>query len=276
MKHDQHDIPARESMTSPSSTAQTHTGQRVLITAAASGIGRVVANAFVDAGAKVFICDVDRSALDQTLRDQPGIAGMICDVADEEQVNALFATALPHLGGLDILVNNAGIAGPTAGVEEISLADWRRCLAVNLDASFLCARAAVPHLKRQQSGSIVNMSSNAGLFGFPRRSPYASAKWAIRGLTRTLAQELGPSGIRVNCICPGSVAGERIDRVIASDAAKTNRSQGQVRDDFIDQSSLKTFIQPDDIAAIILFLTSAAGARISGQDIAVDGHTETL
>ncbi len=188
----------------------------------------------------------------------------------------MFAAATEKLGGLDVLVNMAGIAGPTATLEDISLADWRRCLAVNLDAAFLCAKAAIPHLKRNQSGSIVNMSSNAGLFGFPRRSPYASAKWAIRGLTRTLAQELGPSGIRVNCICPGAVEGDRIDRVIAAEALKTNRAPDDVRAQIVSRSSLRQFVRPEDIAAMILFLTSPAGARISGQEIAIDGHTETL
>ena len=254
----------------------THKDKRVLITAAATGIGRVTAEAFLAAGAKVYICDVDRGAVSMALKEQPKFGGIPADVADESQVGKLFEQALAHLGGLDILVNNAGIAGPTANLEDISLADWRRCLAVNLDGTFLCAKAAIPHLKRNQGGSIVNMSSNAGLFGFPRRSPYAAAKWAIRGLTRTLAQELGPSGIRVNCICPGAVEGGRIDRVIANEAAKTNRSQDEVRAGMTMRSSLKTFIQPTDIASMILFLTSDAGARISGQEIAIDGHTETL
>ena len=254
----------------------THKDQRVLVTAAATGIGRVTAEGFLSAGAKVFICDVDRGALAVALKQQPGFAGVVADVADETQVAQLFSHAVAHLGGLDVLVNNAGIAGPTANLEEISLAEWRRCLAVNLDAAFLCARAAIPHLKRNQAGSIVNMSSNAGLFGFPRRSPYAAAKWAIRGLTRTLAQELGPSGIRVNCICPGAVEGDRIDRVIAAEATRTNRSADEIRARTVARSSLRTFVQPDDIAAMILFLTSPAGARISGQEIAIDGHTETL
>ena len=254
----------------------THLNQRVLITAAATGIGRVTAEAFAIAGAKVYICDVDRGPLDALLREQPRFAGIVADVSDEEQVAALFQAGLDHLGGLDILVNMAGIAGPTANLEDISLADWRRCLAVNLDGAFLCAKAAIPHLKRNQSGAIINMSSNAGLYGFPRRSPYASAKWAIRGLTKTLAQELGPSGIRVNCICPGAVEGDRIDRVIAAEALKTNRSADDVRTQIVSRSSLRQFVMPDDIAAMILFLTSSAGARISGQEIAIDGHTETL
>ena len=254
----------------------THKDKRVLITAAATGIGRVAAEAFLAAGACVYICDVDRGAMSMALKEQPKLGGSPADVADESQVGKLFEQALAHLGGLDILVNNAGIAGPTANLEDISLADWRRCLAVNLDGTFLCAKAAIPFLKRNQGGSIVNMSSNAGLFGFPRRSPYAAAKWAIRGLTRTLAQELGPSGIRVNCICPGAVEGDRINRVIANEAAKTNRSQDEVRAGMTMRSSLKTFIQPTDIASMILFLTSDAGARISGQEIAIDRHTETL
>lgn len=263
------------------------TKQRVLITAAGSGIGLATAHAFLAVGANVFICDVDFEILQtaatalwgQTpskMGSDPTSCAAIADVSDEAQVQALFAAATEKLGGLDVLVNMAGIAGPTATLEDISLADWRRCLAVNLDAAFLCAKAAIPHLKRNQSGSIVNMSSNAGLFGFPRRSPYASAKWAIRGLTRTLAQELGPSGIRVNCICPGAVEGDRIDRVIAAEALKTNRAPDDVRAQIVSRSSLRQFVRPEDIAAMILFLTSPAGARISGQEIAIDGHTETL
>ena len=253
-----------------------HLHQRVLITAAASGIGLVMADAFMAAGAKVYICDRDAAALHAALASRPALAGQVCDVSDEAQVAALFAAATAHLQGLDILVSNAGIAGPTANLEDISLADWRNCLAVNLDSAFLCARAAAPLLRAQGSGSMILMSSTAGLFGFPRRSPYASAKWAIRGLTRSLAQELGPVGVRVNCICPGSVSGERIDRVIAAEAHKTGRSEDAVRTEMTQISSLKSFISPQDIANMALFITSSAGARISGQDLTVDGHTETL
>lgn len=254
----------------------THHQQRVLITAAASGIGLVMADAFVAAGAQVFICDSDATSLAATLASRPALAGQVCDVSDEDHVSALFAAATAHLQGLDILVSNAGIAGPTASVQDISLADWRTCMAVNLDSAFLCARLAAPILRAQGSGSIINMSSTAGLFGFPRRAPYAAAKWAIRGLTRTLAQELGPHGVRVNCICPGSVSGERMDRVIAAEAHSTGRSEEKVRKDMTQAASLKCFIAPEDIAQLALFITSPAGARISGQELAVDGHTETL
>ena len=260
----------------PPNPTMTHSNQRVFITAAASGIGLAMADAFMAAGAQVFICDVNAAALLATLASRPSLAGQVCDVSDEAQVAEFFAAGLAHLGGLDVLISNAGVAGPTANVEDISLADWRKCMAVNLDSAFLCARLAAPILRAQGSGSIINMSSTAGLFGFPRRAPYASAKWAIRGLTRTLAQELGPAGVRVNCICPGSVAGERIDRVIAAEALKTGRSEAEVHQEMVQAASLKTLIDPQDIASLALFLTSSAGARISGQELAVDGHTETL
>ena len=260
----------------PSPATNSHAEQRVLITAAAKGIGLTTAQNFMSAGARVYICDIDAPALANTLAQHPGLAGMVCDVANENQVKALFAAALEHLGGLDILVNNAGVSGPTALLEDMSFAEWQRCLAVNLDSCFLCARAAAPILRRQGGGSIINMSSTAGQYGFARRAPYAAAKWAIRGLTRTLAQELGASRIRVNCICPGSVTGERIERVIAAEVEKTGETDAVVRSRMTVGMSLGSFISPQDIANTILFLTSPAGARISGQDITVDGHTETL
>lgn len=253
----------------------THVNQRVLITAAANGIGLATAQAFAAAGASVFICDVDGTQLAETLMREPGLAGMPCDVGDEDQVSAFFEAGVKHLKGLDVLINCAGIGGPTALVEELTLQQWRHCLSVNLDGTFLCARQAAPILRRQRSGSIINFSSTAGLFGYARRSPYASAKWAVRGLTRSLAKELGPHGVRVNCICPGAVTGDRMDRVIAAQAAKENLSIDEVRAQIVDCSSLKTFIAPQDIASMALFLTSPAGARISGQDLVVDGYTET-
>lgn len=251
-------------------------GLRVLITAGASGIGLCTAQQFASAGASVYVADVDRAALAQCLVNNPGLAGGYCDVAQEADVAQMFGHALEQLGGLDVLVNNAGVSGPTAAVEDIDLAAWHQCLAVNLDGAFLCSRAAIPVLKKQKSGCIVHLSSTAGLFGFPRRAPYAAAKWAIRGLTRTMAQELGPFGIRVNCICPGSVEGDRMDRVIAAEAEKTRTSPDEVRRMYVSAASLGQFVRAEDIANAIVFLCSEAGRMISGQDFVVDGHTETL
>lgn len=251
-------------------------GKRALVTAAADGIGRVVAETLLDEGAQVHICDIDSDGLTTFAAARPGLGTTVADVSREEDVDRLFDEATAHLGGLDILVNNAGIAGPAGPIETLELEAWQRTLAVNLDGTFLCCRRAVPLLKEAGGGVIVNMSSTAGLFGYPRRSPYASAKWAIIGLTKTLAMELGPSGIRVNAICPGAVSGDRIDRVIESTAASRGVSPEVVRDSYLRQTSLRTFVDAEDIAATILFLCSAAGARISGQALAVDGHTEGL
>ena len=263
-------------MHTPTSAAAGQAPQRVLITAAGSGIGLRTALDFLQDGARVFICDADPAALQRTLQAHSGLAGQLCDVSDEAQVLALFAQAQQVLGGLDVLVNCAGIAGPTAYVAEMALADWRQCMAVNLDGTFLCCREAARVMGAQGSGAIVNLSSTAGLYGFPRRAPYASAKWAIRGLTKTLAQELGPSGVRVNCVCPGSVEGERMDRVIAAEAHKTGQTEQQVRELFTQTASLRCFVSAEDISNTIRFLASPAGARISGQEIVVDGNTETL
>ncbi|WP_343068642.1 SDR family oxidoreductase [Kaustia mangrovi] len=181
--------------------------QRVMITAAASGIGREIALAFQRDGARVHICDTDDEALEQIREDCPDIEGTYADVTDEADIDRWFDDALDAMDGLDVLVNNAGIAGPTGPIDDMTLDDWRGCIDVNLVSQFLTVRRAAPVMKDQGSGVIVNMSSNAGLYGYPLRTPYASAKWGVIGLTKSLAAELGPFGIRVNAICPGAVEG---------------------------------------------------------------------
>ncbi len=251
-------------------------GKRAVVTAGAGGIGRAIAETLAGAGARVHICDVDADAMADAARAIPGLGYTLADVADPAAVDRLFDEALDGLGGLDILVNNAGIAGPTAPVEEVSADDWRRTIAVDLDGAFLCARRAVPHLKSAGGGCIVNMSSTAGVLGFANRSPYAAAKWGVIGLTKTLAIELGPHNIRVNAICPGSVEGARIDGVIAADAAARGVSEAEVREAYVRQVSMRTFVTARDIANMVLFICSDAGAKISGQALSVDGNTESL
>ena len=254
-----------------------HDGRRVIITGGGAGIGRAIALAYLGEGARVHVCDRDPNALEDILRLAEGdLDGTVADVGVEGDVERLFAEALGRLGGLDVLVNNAGTAGPTGSVETLELDDWRRTLTVNLDGMFLCARAAVPALRRAGGGSIVNLSSTAGLHGYPLRSPYAAAKWGVIGFTRTLAMELGPAGIRVNAICPGSVRGARIDRVIAEQAAAQGVSVEAIRESWTRQISLRKFVDAEDVAALVLFLTSGAGAKITGQALPVDGHTESL
>jgi NAD(P)-dependent dehydrogenase (short-subunit alcohol dehydrogenase family) len=246
-----------------------------MVTAAAAGIGRSIARSFADAGARVHICDVDESALKNFRVSHPEIAAARVDVSRQSELEAWIDTALADLGGLDVLVNNAGIKGPTAFAEEIAYGDWRECLAVGLDSHFLCARRVIPIMKEQKSGSIINMSSVAGLVGFGMRSPYAAAKWAVIGFTKSLAIELGPHNVRINVICPGAVKGERIDRVIAVESKRRGMSAEQVAQEYVSGQSIKRYVEPAEIADLCLFLASPAAKMITGQAISVDGHTET-
>src|ERR1700722_11650259 len=196
-------------------------GARVLVTAGAAGIGRTIVEAFCREGAVVFTCDIDQAALDSL---DPVVGRARADVSDREQVAALTAAAVERLGGLDILVNNAGISGPTAKVDEMSPADWDRCVAICLTGQFNCIRLAVPHLRLSRNASIVNMSSAAGQYGFAMRTPYAAAKWGVIGLTKSLAIELGDDKIRVNAILPGIVEGARQRRVLEEKASSRGMS----------------------------------------------------
>jgi NAD(P)-dependent dehydrogenase (short-subunit alcohol dehydrogenase family) len=250
--------------------------KRVIITAAATGIGRVTAEFFLAAGAKVQVCDVDEAGLKAFRTAHPTVGTTVADVADPAQLDRFLDAALASLGGVDVMVNNAGIAGPTANVEDVVLEDWRRTLAVNLDATYLCCKRVAPLLKQNRSGAIVNLSSAAGIHGFARRTPYAAAKWAIVGLTKSLALELGPFGIRVNAICPGAVEGDRIERVIKAEAKASGRSEDEVRKNSVRYTAMKTFVTPQDIANMILFLCSDEGAHVSGQALPVDGYLYTL
>ena len=251
-------------------------GKRALVTGAAAGIGAAIAATYRDAGARVHVCDVDTRALDAFVARYPDISTSVTDVSDDDAVGRLFDDATRALGGLDILVNNAGIAGPTARVEDMPVAEWKRTLAIDLDSVFYCTRRVVPLLKAAGGGSIITLSSAAGRLGFPLRTPYTAAKFAIVGLTETWAMELGPSNIRVNCIQPGFVEGDRIDRVIAAKAEARGIGIEQQRKDFVSRVSLRTMVSAQDIANMALFLASDAGRHVSGQALAVCGNIETL
>jgi len=251
-------------------------GQSVLITAGASGIGQAIALEFHNAGASVHIVDIDRLAAERFAGELPGIMVSIGDASNEQQTLNISRKHISTYGGIDVLVNCAGIAGPTAAVQDVSLEDWHRCLAVNLDSTFLYCRALIPNMQSAGSGSIVNISSTAGWHGYPLRSSYAAAKWAVIGLTKTLAMELGPCGIRANVICPGSINGERMDRVIAAESRQSGLSQQVIRQKYTNSCSLRTFIDAEDIAKMALFLASPDSSRITGQVMNVDGHVENI
>jgi NAD(P)-dependent dehydrogenase (short-subunit alcohol dehydrogenase family) len=246
-------------------------GLRVAITAGAAGIGRVMADSFAACGARVFLCDVDAEAL--AACPHPAVAA---DVESAEGCDAFMDAALGHLGGLDALLNNAGIAGPTARVEDVAPEALSRTLKIDLEAMFHCARRAVPALREAGGGSIVNLSSAAGRFGFPLRSPYAAAKWGVVGFTKSLAVELGPDRIRVNAILPGLVAGDRIRRVIEAKAQAKGVSFREQEEEALRNVSLRSYVTPHDIANMALYLCCPFGATISGQALAVDGDMQSL
>jgi NAD(P)-dependent dehydrogenase (short-subunit alcohol dehydrogenase family) len=251
-------------------------GKRVVLTAGAAGIGRATLETLIEAGARAVTCDVDQEALFRLRGDLPQVPGILADVADPVAVDRLFELADEELGGVDILINNAGIAGPTAPVEEVEPGDWARTLEVNITGHYLCARRAVPRIKAAGGGSIVNLSSAAGRFGFALRTPYAASKWAVVGLSKSLAVELGPDQIRVNAICPGVVEGPRIDRVIAAKAKARGVSFEEMRESLVQTASMRRMVSAQDIANMILYLCSDAGRMVSGQIIGVDGDVQYL
>ena len=243
---------------------------RVLITAGANGIGLVMARAFQDAGYRVWVTDVDAGAVAAV---PEGIRATVCDASAEAEMAILFGDIAAEWGGLDVLCANAGIKGPTAAIEDMDLAQWHQCLSVNLDGAMLAAKYGARLMKPAGAGAMIFTSSTSGLFGTPYRAPYVAAKWGVIGLMKTVAMELGPHGIRANAICPGSVNGPRIDRVIAAEAEAKGMTADAVRQGYASGTALKRLSDPEDVAATALFLASPAARMISGQAITVDGFT---
>ncbi|APW38625.1 3-oxoacyl-[acyl-carrier-protein] reductase [Rhodoferax koreense] len=252
------------------------TGLRVLVTAGASGIGAAVARAFHETGARVHVCDIDRAALDRFNAASPGITASVADAAVSDDVERVFHDVQGALGGLDVLVNNAGIAGPTGPIETIDAAAWERTIAVNLNSQYYFARRAIGLLGASSHASLIAMSSVAGRLGYGFRTPYASSKWAIVGLMKSLAIELGPRGIRVNAILPGTVEGDRMSGVIAARAQVAGVGVDAMRDEYLRKISLRRMVSAEDVAAMALFLCSPAARSVTGQAISVDGNVEYL
>ncbi|QPF90693.1 SDR family oxidoreductase [Bradyrhizobium commune] len=247
--------------------------QRVIVTGGAANIGLAIARAFAQNGAKVHLCDIDPKALADATRDGQ-LVGAACDITDAEQVARYMDEAIETMGGLDVLVSNIGLPGPTLPLELIELADWQKVLNVNLTGGFLMSRAAIPHLKRSGSGTMIFMSSVSGRMGHPNRSPYATTKWGLIGLAKTLARELGPYNIRVNAILPGAVDNKRARKVlleITGSKAETEQEIEQVvRDNLAAHQSIARLVPMEEIGALAVFLASDGGRSISGQMIPID------
>ena len=246
----------------------------VLITGAASGIGRRMAERFLEQGDSVHICDSSKQNIDAFLAENPKATATLANIGKRMDVDRVFAELLEHYRQLDLLINNAGIAGPAVPIEECDEDGWDDCIQINLSGTFYMTKRAIPLLRKSNHPSIINIASTAALMGCPHRSPYVASKWAQIGLTKTWAMELGPEGIRVNAVCPTSVEGARIEGVIEREAKQSGLTTDEVREVYLRQTSMRSFASPNEVADTVLFLSSDQAARISGQSISVDGHTE--
>jgi NAD(P)-dependent dehydrogenase (short-subunit alcohol dehydrogenase family) len=248
--------------------------RKILVTAGASGIGKHIAAAFLAAGDDVYTCDINAEALKSAAAELKNLKTGLCNIGDRAEIERMVAEAADQLGGIDVLVNNAGIAGPTAAVKDIDPVQWEQVMNVNLTGTFNVTRCAIPHLIRSGSGVIIVMSSAAGRFGYPNRSPYSTVKWGLIGFTKTLSMELGEHNIRANAILPGAVDGDRIQRVFEGRAQATGKSVDEIRAIAMRNQSLKQLVQPEDIAALAVFLASDAAKSISGQILPIDGDMQ--
>ena len=251
-------------------------GLRVLVTGAAGGIGLEIATVCLEEGARVHICDVNEALLGSTGALPPEVGRTVADVSKHGDVDRLFQAVGEQLGGLDVLVNNAAITGPVGPVETNDPEEWLRTIEVNLVGQFHCIRRAVPLLREAGGGSIINISSIAGRLGFPNRTAYAASKWAIIGLTQSVAMEVGEFDIRVNAILPGIVAGPRQARVQAERARALGISDQEMAARYVGNVSLRRKVEAREIADMVVHLCSAAGRSISGMSLGVCGNVETM
>jgi NAD(P)-dependent dehydrogenase (short-subunit alcohol dehydrogenase family) len=251
-------------------------GLRACVTAGAGGIGRAIADSLIAHGGRVIVSDIDTAALASFRDHHPGHREVEADAGTEAGMARLFEAVGEDLGGLDLLVANAGIAGPTAAVEDITTEAWQATIDVNLTGHFYALREATPLLKQGQDGSIVMISSVAGRLGYAYRLPYAATKWAVVGMAKSLAIELGPDGIRVNAILPGIVEGPRIDGVIRARAQTLGLSFEEMRERYLEKTSLKRMVTAQDIADMVLFLVSPMGRNVSGQALSVCGDVWSI
>tara|TARA_Y100001980_G_C14545670_1_gene325364 strand:+ start:208 stop:993 length:786 start_codon:yes stop_codon:yes gene_type:complete len=250
--------------------------KKIIISAGASGIGWSTAKNCLSKGATVYICDIESKYLKKAQKhplNKKKLFAYECDASDEYAVSNFFDKIKKKTKKIDALINNVGIAGPTGSIEKLSSEDWEKTLKINVISHFYFTKLAIPMLKKNKRGSIINISSTAGIMGFALRSPYAASKWAIIGLTKTLAIELGKSKIRVNAVCPGTIKGSRMDRVIKDKAKFLNVPKKIIEKDFLSMASINSWILQEDIANMCSFLISKDSEKISGQVFPVDGNT---
>ena len=253
--------------------------KKIIISAGASGIGWATTKICLSRGAIVYLCDIDNKSLNKIQKhplNNKRLFSYECDASDEYEVSNFFDQIKKKTKKIDALINNVGVAGPTGTIEKLNSKDWEETLKINVISHFYFTKLAIPMLKKNKGGSIINISSGAGVMGFPLRSPYAASKWAIIGVTKTLAMELGNYKIRVNAICPGTIKGKRMVRVIRDKAKFLKVSNKSIEKDFISMASMNCWIYEEDIGKMCSFLISKDSERISGQVIPVDGNATRM
>ncbi len=253
--------------------------KKIIISAGASGIGWATSKVCLSKGAYVYLCDINNKSLNKIKKNplyNKRLFAYECDASDENEVSNFFNEVNKKTKKIDALINNVGIAGPTGTIEKLSSDDWEQTLKINVISHFYFTKLAIPMLKKNKGGSIINISSGAGIMGFPLRSPYAASKWAVIGVTKTLAMELGKFKIRVNAICPGTIKGDRMVRVIRDKAKFLKVSKKLIEKDFVSMASMNCWVYEEDIGKMCSFLISNDGERISGQVIPVDGNATRL
>jgi NAD(P)-dependent dehydrogenase (short-subunit alcohol dehydrogenase family) len=248
-----------------------------VVTGAAKGLGDAITDVLACDGAHLVLAGRDREALeaqaarlDDEYADRESFVAR-CDVTDEGDVRTMIEVALERFGGLDILVNTAGVIGPIeTPAQDVSAADFRHVLDVNVVGTFLPCKVAIPHLIARGGGRIVNIAGTSGLRGYRNRVAYSSSKWAVRGLTRTLALELGRHNITVNAICPNVTHGDRMTKIVNEKAQRAGVSPEDVYADFAEQTAMGRFIEDSDVAHAVRFLVSEGARNVTGHDIVVD------
>ena len=253
--------------------------KKIVISAGAAGIGWATTKVCVAKGAVIYLCDIDRKAINKVKKHplyNKRIFVSETDASNETQVIDFFNKIKKKFRNLDALINNVGIEGPTRPIEKLNSNEWENTLHVNVNSHFYFTKQAIPLLKKSKNASITNISSVAGIMGYPLRSPYAASKWAVVGITKTLAMELGKYKIRVNAICPGTIKGDRMKRVIRDKAKFEKISRKTIESDFISMASMKSWINPEDIGNMCAHLISNEANKVSGQVIAIDGNQERM
>lgn len=248
--------------------------EAVVITGGGNSVGREMAERFLARGDRVHICDVEPAYLDATLAANPGMSGSVADVGDASAVNRMFAEARQRIGEPTVLVNNVGIGGPRAEMEDVSVDDWDRTIRINLSGMFYCIREAVPAMKRGRHGVIVNFSTASTRTRLPLRAPYVASKAGVEGLTLNAARELGRHGVRCNAILPGMINNERMRGIIRRNAEAAGKTERAIEDEYLQFISMRTKIEPSEIADMVLFLASPAARKVTGELISVSGNVE--